>query len=450
MADGRWSALKQQLLGRWSTSSLRQLLSRLSSQLTALVKRLAAHLIALVREDPWHWVVAAALIAAGSLYSATLESFPPLFNFRYRIYYFLLNLSPREPFPTDTTIVALDDDLFWHGELARRSPVKRRYLAKLVREIAKFHPKVIALDIKLSATQTQSWTNDHRLQLPVEQDYVDETAELLEAIRDVAATTDVVLAKRIAYADPEETTYKREANLYDTFDFKSKRVRSAYINLHRDDERYVPPILPMTNGPPLRSFALEIVNSATPEILERKDWSQLMFASFIPITKTNEKTVSASEVCDPNHDTEKLERGLGHRRVLVGATWHTKENGQGGVVDPHPSPLGEIAGVVLHANYVEAILDQRVYPLKHVEWWVEAMAGLLLAYLFALHLRQGSGIVLLGVIVAVSLFLSYFLLQNFGIFCDVVILNVLLVGHVLLEPVVLSWIDGYRTRHQPH
>src|ERR1044071_1837332 len=54
---------------------------------------------------------------------------------RYVTYQFLTTLSWRKALPQNTVVVLVDDDEYWRGEPARRVPIKRAYLAKLLRAI---------------------------------------------------------------------------------------------------------------------------------------------------------------------------------------------------------------------------------------------------------------------------------------------------------------------------
>ena len=55
---------------------------------------------------------------------------------------------------------------------------------------------------------------------------------------------------------------------------------------------------------------------------------------------------------------EELRKQLADKLVFVGANWHVSAYGAGPMVDTHDSPGGEEPGVMLQANYVEAMLDR--------------------------------------------------------------------------------------------
>jgi len=56
---------------------------------------------------------------------------------------------------------------------------------------------------------------------------------------------------------------------------------------------------------------------------------------------------------------DQLAETCAHKIVLIGGEYHTDSAGGSVDVDMHPTPLGDFRGLVLHANYVEAILSGR-------------------------------------------------------------------------------------------
>src|SRR5713226_8565652 len=65
------------------------------------------------------------------------------------------------------------------------------------------------------------------------------------------------------------------------------------------------------------------------------------------------------------------------RIVLIGGAWHQYGMNRGPLVDTHHSPVGEISGLYLHANYIEALLDEKY---KHeVPHWFAVLIALVLS-----------------------------------------------------------------------
>src|SRR5439155_19524188 len=92
---------------------------------------------------------------------------------------------PHEPTADNTVVVTIGDEEYWNGELERRVPVKRDYLAKLVQALDKLNPAVIALDFDLRGEPGRS-TN-----------YAEETEKLVAALKAAAENSHVVAAETI-------------------------------------------------------------------------------------------------------------------------------------------------------------------------------------------------------------------------------------------------------------
>lgn len=391
-----------------------------------------------------HWLIAVVLIMIGSVLSHQMELSPTLFDLRYRLYRFIQNPWAIQPSFRDVVVVTIDDDEYWRGEPARRVPIKRRYLARLVSELAQGSPSVIALDFDLRSVdptgQSLATTSDKTIAIPEHPDYVEETAELLRAIDKLPANVDIVLPKTI---HRDESGYFAEADVYDGFPF-GRVVHHGFISLS-DDIRHIPRILSLKTGSELDSLSLAVVRAFRREELERKNWHEMMSASFIPRDPGRE--LRASFVLQ---GTEKSRRTLSEkikgRVVLVGAHWHRLGFERGELVDSYPTPVGTLPGVFIHANYVQAILDGRSFQLFRWNTSLEWLFGLLLTYVTVLpwpKWRKGG---LFALVVALPFVASYLALQNWGIYCDVGIVYALLLLHLLVERLLKPSIDRWR-RH---
>ena len=102
--------------------------------------------------------------------------------------------------------------------------------------------------------------------------------------------------------------------------------------------------------------------------------------------------------------------------------------------DIHPSAIGAVPGMILQANYVESLLDGRVFePLPTS---VQVIAGLLwLAALFWVSSRLASHPVLVAVLSIIGALLSYFLIHftvlHFGYYTQMLV-------PIILSAVVLN------------
>jgi CHASE2 domain-containing sensor protein len=381
-----------------------------------------------------HWLTVLVLIGAGSYLSHRLEKFEALYDLRYRLYRFIQNPWPSKPRLRDVVVVVIDDDEYWHGEPKHRVPIDRRYLRKIVEKVAEFQPAVIALDFDLRSPdptgKTLNPTEDNSLQLPEGAEYVDETADLLKAIRTLVPRCDFVLPTTVAVEDGQ---YLAQVNVYDGFDFEPYDVAKGYISLPFDI-RYIPPVLAIKNGTPLDSFAIGIVRKYDPEMLEGQDLQKHRFGSFIPRDPRRELTSRSILAADPASSRALAKRLIG-KIVLIGADWHSRAYQDGKPIDSYPTPVGELPGVFIHANYIQAILDARTFPLLGsdvIEWFF----GLLLAYALTVSIKTPLKLLLVIAIIALPIMASFLILQQLGIYCDVVIVDLLLLGHVLVERMI--------------
>lgn len=343
-------------------------------------------------------------------------------EWRYKIYQWK-PFAPREPFIQRTVVVLIGDEEYWKGELARRVPTKRDYLAKLVRALDAADPAVIALDFDLrSQTPDGSFIQS--------QDYANETAELLNAVKDVSKDRWVVLARTIRW-DGEH--YVAEADVYDQFDFEGGNVLTGYIYLP-SDYRKLPLSVPLKDGTRAYSFAEAIVRATNEQALRPVEHhEELPYTSYLDANAFEQ--LSPTEVI--NQNPEAL-RKIRHNTVIVGAGWSSRAYGRGGPVDTFMTPVGPLRGAVMHANYVEALLDNRT--AKPWNEWVlrviEIIITCAVAVIFVLlighpWLKLVSILLLIGGL----LLFSWFSWLNLGLFYDFFVPVVLVIAHAVYEQV---------------
>src|SRR5258706_2665491 len=213
-----------------------------------------------------YWLVVAFLIPLGMLIGDAIGERRMLIGPRYRLYRMLQHTSVNSPTYSDrTALLVVGDEEFWKGELARRAPLKRGYLEKLLIKLnSTFEkPAVIAIDIDLRSQTPDKSVVEHS-------DYHDETQKLLQTIDIVSHDTRVVLPRTLISKSAEEPTllaeeqrYVKEPSIYDDFPFVPKRVIEGYVSLPYDI-RQVPLPLPMKEGLPLDSFAAAIAGVLGP------------------------------------------------------------------------------------------------------------------------------------------------------------------------------------------
>lgn len=395
--------------------------------------KLNSKLAQLASKGFWYWFRVFCLIALGMMVGNWLEKQHVAMEVRYRIYQFMQRFSPHKGYAQRTVLVLIGDEEYWKGEPARRSPIKRDYLAKLISALDKADPTLIALDFDL------------RSQLPDERfehtDYKDETDKLLKTVKEVAAQRPIVLPKTIKFT--RDGYYVPEADIYDGYDFQTGNVAYGYIILPYDYRR-IPLSLYMKDGATVESFAEAIVRKDNEGALRTiKKGAEFPYGSYLDADDFTK--VYASEVLNPTPETF---RKLRDKVVIIGADWSKAGYRRGGKVDTRFTPVGEISGVYMHANYVEALLGNRTYG-----HWREAvlkvgelLLTLALAVIFALApkgWKRPGLVLLLCLFLAVLSYLSWL---NLGRFFDFFVPMLLIIGHAIFEQ-IREWRNDARKYH---
>jgi CHASE2 domain-containing sensor protein len=384
---------------------------------------------ALKRKGAWYWIRAAVIIGLGVWAGERLSESDLWLNKRRQTYRWLHSLNPRPTHPRWVRIILIEDDEYWLGELGGRKPIHRDYLAKLIRATANADPELIAIDFDLRSPSPDGNPREHPA-------YQEETTKFCDAVRETARRCPIIVPKTLALRNGSYTT---DSDIYDGYDFGNARVLKGYIGLP-NDERLVPAVpLPLNGGGTLDSFARAIVRARSPEILKQEEDSKLAlpYADFIDLQSFT--TVSAHDVL--LGDQASLDK-LAHKPVIIGAHWHSRAANRGALIDLHGSPNGDMSGVALHANYVEAMLDSRVHwgwnPLAvHL---VEGMGAMLVALIFALNIGP---IVKASAVCGMCLFLvglSIFSLLVLGLVFDFFVPVISALGHGFVER-ALEWRD---------
>jgi CHASE2 domain-containing sensor protein len=405
----------------------------LKDELSHCLVHLGARVFEQLRSHgPTHWIIAAALIFFGTIFGHWLGSHNVWIDLRYQTYqFFQEHLQPRAPYPKRTVVVLIGDDEFWNGPLAHRTPLNREYLASLLLKIDAANPEVIALDVDLSLPSPELRAAEH-------QAYAAETARLRGAVEKVCQNRTVVLARTVKYADAEDEKAEYEAvpAVFDDYNFACRGVKSGYISLPNDTRR-VALDLKMEGGHRFDSFASAIARAVDARSLaemQKRREDALPYGTFIK--PENFPQLTASAVL--NSSPEALREKLAFKIVIIGGGWHQLRHNFGPLNDAHPSPVGNIYGVFIHANYAEALLDSRTYrPMRQkTATAIEVIASAFLALVFGLHLRLFLKLVVGLLLCVVIITLSYVSWQNLGLFFDFFIPVVLLFGHVLVEKIV--------------
>jgi CHASE2 domain-containing sensor protein len=343
-------------------------------------------------------------------------------GWRRSCYRWLHDRVPIKPQPYATTLVLIGDEEYWRGELMGRQPIHRDYLAKLVTAIAAADPAVIALDFMLRSPTPEG----ESLESP---EFVEETKKLVKAIREVPTRTWIVLPKTTRRGQGGGH-YFEEAAVYERQDFGQAKVAKGYISLPKDFRKVPLLTMKVQNGGLLDSFAQAIVRARKPHAALDNPAAILPSAAFVSLEEFPH--VSAGDVL--KGDAKALEQ-LAHSIVIVGAHWHKDDYQRGEFIDMHDSPLGKMPGALLHANYVEAILNSRLYwdwtPVAlHV---IDITGALLVALVFALKTTRVLQIAAAALIALSLVVASIISLLAFASVLDFSIPVVIVMAHALIE-----------------
>lgn len=434
------------LVGR-AISALREKGWRCFAALTAA----AGRGISTLRGKGWRYFARLSFVVVlGFAVAPFLER--PLHVIEFRLLRpWLDRLQPRQVIPRYTKLVFIDDEEYYKGELEGRRPLKRDYLARLIRVLDRYDVRVIALDVDLRVPDPCS--DD------IPKGYTKETDDLIDAILDVAKYRPIVLAKTVSEGDSNcpdgARRYHRQLHLdpdsydgyglcegldkhghwahrFETTKKVSKRVSNniscGYIMLLQD-RRLIPGALSIDDGALIDSFALATAKAANASLIA-SDGSH--YGSYIPqsVFEEHQNIFSAREVLNESVERSQL---LGEV-VIVGGRWHTFAYGRGQWIDLHDTPVGKIVGALVHANFVEALLDGRTYR-PTPEWVLPALAIFFILAVVSFSIASGlTAKLVLWVLVSIA-FLSIQLasLNSFGTFVDgdVVLLGV--GGHSVCE-----------------
>lgn len=375
------------------------------------------------RKGALYWLTVVALVVGGVFAGRWLETQEFALELRYRLFRTLQSAAPNKPFVQGTSVVLIGDDEYWRGELARRVPIKRDYLAKLLRHLDKADPAVIALDFDLRAQVPDGSYVMHP-------DYEGETRELLEAVREVSRNRWVVLPKTITRLS--QGGYVSEPDIYDGFDFKGGKVRTGYVALPFDI-RKVPLRQTMRDGGQVESFAEAIVRARNERALDPvKDAETLPYGGYLEPGAFD--VLSPTDVLNDKADT--LEK-LRHDIVIVGTGWSNRAYKRGGPADSYYTPIGPLPGALIHANFVEALLGNRTSrPLGEAALKViEIVATLMVAVIFALIERPWLKFPAIALLMGGLVLFSVFSRLNFGLFYDFFIPALLVALHAAYEQI---------------
>jgi CHASE2 domain-containing sensor protein len=337
------------------------------------------------------------------------------------------------------TVVQIDDASYWFPPFSGEIPTNRSVLGDLGVLAAEHGAEVVAFDIQMDALVTGGGDD------PVRDA---DNKHLLEAIGKITAREPPVPVVLAIDLDPRDKRgWVREPSVFRDNQLPVA-VRMGYINLPTDPRQI--PLgstawdLEGKSESPVRSFALVIVDAlekAThvmandrtenkPVITESIANGEFVYGGFLGNDKWDK--VTAKQLL--KGDQEALGKCHG-RAVIIGSTWH-ENNGRGIMPDEHSSPVGEVAGVYLHGNYVEALLRNDFRPGVREGFAVAIDLGI--AVLFYVLFRSAKkGVAQVGVLLTFVFLglVAYLAFANIGVYFDFIAPVSLVFVHLLVEAV---------------
>jgi CHASE2 domain-containing sensor protein len=409
--------------------------SRLIGAVTSAYKRAKGRGRGYWRKQLVHWGGVAILIAAGIWVGRLMEHHHIWLRERYSVtqglHDFARWISGKEARDKHSTVVLIGDEEFWGPELAGRNPVSREYLSRLVQSLGRFEPRVIALDFYLSSPRPDG-------SVVIFPNYETETRKLFEAVGEVGSHRPVILLRSVGFRDGY---YVYESDTYNENTFAGKKVSSGHVYFE-NDYRLIPMSLVLRDGTQVNSFSEAIVGaydmSGMALDFDEGDDESLTYGEYLRPDKINKYSATQVMHAEPSSkEFTEIADKVGGKVVIVGGSWHQRAFGRGPMVDQHSTPVGEIPGVYMHANYVEALLDTRYYrPLpEKVLIALEVLLGLATAIIIAREfwwVWRVAVVVALIVLVMLSAVVS---LQILGSFFDFFIPVITVIGHALYEQV---------------
>lgn len=371
------------------------------------------------------------LVIIGALIGHYISEGNQWLPLRYKIHRLMRADEYPKPRPQHTTLVLINDEDYWKGELARRNPIKRNYIAKLLRVLDKGDPMLLALDFQFRSPVANGELIEHP-------DYTGETKELLDTIKEIARNRPVVMPA-VLWENENGKDYVLDSSIYSDFDFGSANVLFGYINLPYDI-RLVPPPIELEDGNIIRSFSMIIAEAKRARDVERLvQFGSHVYGNFIP-KEEDFMEIYAGDVFGMTE--EQLRKKIGHNIVIISGSWSRFAYQRGDPVDSYETPIGKTLGSRIHANYVESILSGRTWtpwPTAIVVG-IEVFLAFLVAILFALEIHAKTKVLtIIGLCIALLLF-TYLLADNLGVYFEFVVPAFFIVFHAFMET-IKEWRD---------
>lgn len=372
-----------------------------------------------------HWLTVAVLTLTGLL----LAEYPLFPHLRDRVYMWMQNRFHRSQ--RRVVVVAIDDDDYWRGPFKEEAGLSRRQLATLLDRIGTAHPALVAVDVGLETAAPPS---------VIEQDgALRPTLVLLNTVASIGRDCSVVLTKTIVNAKPP---YRRAHDVYDAFGFgPDSSVTYGHVSAAQDI-RQIPISAPLDDGVSLDSFALAIYRASSHDDLptEYEDphhvWPYSFFLpaeAFTPRDLRRNGTALLTARAVLAAPPQELRKWFNSQVILVGGVWHKTPHPGSDFTDGRDTPLERLPGVLTHANYVQSLLWEAMFPMSEaLRTVIEVLLALGISLIF-LRARGWRRFGFIIGIVALVITITWIFSAALGLFFDLVLPVAFLGIHAIVE-----------------
>jgi len=405
----------------------------------------------ILRKGAWHWVRFVILLVVAYFAGRALKKLPQLTDLRYWIYRHQIQMQHGAPdYPRRTAVVTIEDNDYWGPEFAGRSPVRRDLVAKILDKLRLAGVNTVVLDFDLRSPDPTLKNLDFEV-------YKHEDDALTDAIKAMCtAGQSLVIGASVR---GKTSPYTKMPSIYSQ---KVAEDPKAYSCMHEGhiqlpfDLRLVAGQIAIANSQPLDSLALAAVKIADPIAYNaaianpERGFRYGRYLSESEYSSHGDTRFRYSWSDLQGAKSEDLRKELADKVVLIGGAWHTYAKNQGQETDQYNSPMGPMAGVFIHANYIEALDGERgtFAPVSDLSVEIlELTLAIALALIGALEIHAAWKWGAFAASCAISFVLTYVLLENLGIFLDFLVPLFILIGHTLFEE---FWAMRHELHHLKH
>jgi hypothetical protein len=299
----------------------------------------------------------------------------------------LMTSSRRTPRPHSVKIISITKQQEPDDILPPHFCRQRLFIAKLLERVESSHPAVIVIDKYFSVTACEENKPNERLRdaiagspVPIiiglqtlTKEDIEKDEQLTEAEKKAFGDTCLVLAPSFKFGDRGLPAIAKYGLTRLNRDTRKIPLQWSVYEKPADFERGKPSSIPTLSLAATRQFEegmphAQVLN----ELLSQDKHPFTGFLTEIPTMSAIELLCGEKPLTDPNwegcqNQDPPIDDGLRNRVVIIGEFRNIK--------DLHQGVIGEVPGVVLQANYIESLLDDRY--LAPANRWITLFVNLL-------------------------------------------------------------------------